>query len=427
MLVKRLINNRFLHNTGWIMFAQIYQMLLSLVIGVITARYLGATNYGTINYSISYVSFFSIACQLGLEGIVVKEIVANRKKEGLILGSSILMRFCAGILSVISVCLIVWAINPSDTVLLVVTFLQSLVLIFNAFNIIDCWYQSYLMSKVSTIVKCIAYTVMSVYKVILLITGRSVLWFAFSTSLDSLVIAVLFLILYKKQCKRKLAMNLEVAKDLFSQGYHLILSSLMAVVYSQMDKLMIGRIIDQTHVGYYSAATTICNMWMFVPQALTNSARPLIVELKSKDEQLYIKRLKQLNFVTFWIGFMFALFITIISNFIINLLYGIDYYQAREPLMLIIWSTVFSAMSYPRSIWMICEGNQNYTKHILIWGVIINLGLNSICIPLIGMNGAAFATIATEFMCCFIAPLFYKTTRVYVKYLLESIIGIGIK
>ena len=95
-LLQRLLKSKFIHNTGWIMFAQVYQMLLSLVIGVISARYLGPSNYGTINYAASYISFFTIACALGLEGIVVKEMVDNRDNEGVVLGSSIVMRLIAG-------------------------------------------------------------------------------------------------------------------------------------------------------------------------------------------------------------------------------------------------------------------------------------------------------------------------------------------
>lgn len=425
--IKSLLKSKFILNTGWMMFAQIYQMVVSLIIGVLTARYLGPSNYGTLDYAASYVSFFSIACQLGLEGIVVKEIVNNREKEGEILGSSIVMRICAALLSIVTVCLIVWVINPNDSLLLIVTFLRSLIILFEAFNVLESWYQSNLQSKVTTIIKCVAYTIMSLYKIVLLITARSVVWFAFSTSLDALVIAVLLLLHYRKHGIHRLSNNWATGKALFNQSYHLIISTLMAVVYSQMDKIMIGKMIDQTHVGYYAAATTICHMWMFIPQALSNSSRPLIVDLKQKNQDVYIKRLKQLNFVTFWIGVSFAVGITVLSGFIIKVLYGAGYAEARGPLVLIIWSVAISALSYPRAIWMICEGNQNYTKHILIWGVLVNLILNAIGIPILGMNGAAIATIATEFVCCFIAPLFYKSTRIYVKYLLQSIVGIGVR
>ena len=419
-ILQRLFKSKFIHNTGWIMFAQIYQMLLSLVIGVISARYLGPSNYGTINYAASYISFFTIACALGLEGIVVKEMVDNRDNEGVVLGSSIVMRLAAGFLSMIAVCVIVMVLNPGDHLLLVVAFLQSLVLLFNAFHIIDFWYQSLLRSKVSSVIKCIAYTGMSVYRVWLLVTGKSVEWFAFATSLDALLIAVLFLYRYKKDGIHKLRFSSTISKHLIRMSYHLILSTLMAVIYNQMDRIMIGKMIDQTHVGYYAAASTICHMWLFIPQALANSARPLIMELKGKNEDLYIRRIKQVTGVTFWLGTAFAVVVSVLSHFIIDVLYGAEYAQARGPLLLMIWSTVFSSLSYTRAIWMISENKQKYTKQIVICGVAVNLILNSIGIPMIGMIGAAAATLVTEITCCLIAPLFFKETREYVGYVVSS-------
>lgn len=419
-LIERILKSKFIHNTGWIMFAQIYQMLLSLVIGVISARYLGPGNYGTINYASSYISFFTIACALGLEGVAVKEMIDNREKEGYVLGSSIIMRFMAGLLSIAAVCVIVWAVNPGDTLLLIVTFLQSLVLLFNAFHIIDTWYQSLLRSKVSSIIKCIAYTGMSLYRVFLLITGKSVEWFAFATSLDALLIAVMFVWRYKKDGQYPLRFSAPMSKHLLTLSYHLVISYLMAAVYNQMDRIMIGKMIDQTHVGYYAAASTICHMWLFVPQALANSARPLIMELKGKDEELYIRRLKQLTGLIFWLGVSFAVVVSLLSHFIIDVLYGAEYAQARDPLLLIIWSTAFSSLSYARAIWMICENKQRYTKHILICGLVVNLVLNSVTIPVIGMIGAASATLVTEVVCCLIAPYLIKDTRDFVKYEISS-------
>lgn len=413
--------SKFIHNTGWILFAQIYQMLLSIVIGVISARYLGPSNYGTINYAASYISFFTIACALGLEGIVVKEMVENRDNEGVVLGSSIVMRLAAGFLSMFAVCVIVTVLNTGDHLLQLVTFFQSLALLFNAFHIIDFWYQSLLRSKISSIIKCVSYTGMSGYRVWLLVTGKSVEWFAFATSLDALLIAILFLFCYKRDGIHRLAFSLNMSKHLISLSYHLIISSLMAVIYNQMDRLMIGKMIDQTHVGYYAAASTICHMWLFIPQALANSARPLIMGLKAKNNELYIRRIKQLNCITFWLGVAFAITVTLLSHFIIDILYGSDYLEAKGPLLLMIWSTVFASLSYTRSIWMISENKQKYTKQILICGVVVNLVLNYICIPAIGMNGAAAATLVTEAICCLIAPLFFKETRQYVGYILTSL------
>lgn len=424
--LKKIFSNRFLQNTGWMAFAQIYQMVISLFIGVISARYLGPTNYGTINYAASYISFFTIFCALGLEGIVVKEIISKREQEGIILGSGIAMRLIAGVLSMIAVCVIVYFLNPNDSVLLTVTFLQSIILPFNAFHLIDMWYQSKLNSKVSTIIRCISYTLMSLYKIYLLITGKSVEWFAFSTSLDSLLIALMFMLMYRKNGTRKLKFDYNTSKELLLQSYHLIISTMMAVLYSQMDRVMIGKMMTQTDVGFYTAAATICNMWVFIPQAFANSARPVIMELKDKDSNMYIRRLKQLMGFIFWIGALFSIVFTVMADFIIHVLYGDAYTMAKGPLIILIWSTVFSSLSYPRSIWMICENKQNYTKYILIWGVILNLILNYYGIKYLGIIGAAIATLFTEIMTCIISPMFYKEMRIFIRYLLESIIGKGI-
>lgn len=424
--LKKILSNRFLQNTGWMAFAQIYQMVISLFIGVISARYLGPTNYGTINYAASYISFFTIFCALGLEGIVVKEMISKREQEGIILGSGIVMRLIAGVLSMIAVCVIVYFLNPNDSVLLTVTFLQSIILPFNAFHLIDMWYQSKLNSKVSTIIRCISYTLMSLYKIYLLITGKSVEWFAFSTSLDSLLIAIMFMLMYRRNGTRKLKFDNNTSKELLLQSYHLIISTMMAVLYSQMDRVMIGKMMTQTDVGFYTAAATICNMWVFIPQAFANSARPVIMELKDKDSNMYIRRLKQLIGFIFWIGVLFSMVFTVMADFIIHVLYGDAYTMAKGPLVILIWSTVFSSLSYPRSIWMICENKQNYTKYILIWGVILNLILNYFGIKYFGIIGAAIATLFTEIMTCIISPMFYKEMRIFNRYLFKSIIGKGI-
>lgn len=421
--IRSLSNNKFLRNTGWIVFAQVYQMALQLIIGVISARYLGAFNYGTLNYAASFISFFTIACALGLDGIVVKEMVSNRKQEGVILGTSIVFRFAAGIISMFSVCLIVYIVNPDDKALLFVTFLQSLALVFNSFHIIDMWYQSMMRSKVSSIVKCIAYTGMSVYKIVLLVTGKGVVWFAFATSFDSLLIAGLFLGCYIKQGNHSLRIKISEGNRMLHLSYHLIISSIMASVYNQMDKIMIGKMLGQTEVGYYAAATTIAQMWMFIPQAFTNSARPLIMDLKNWNEDLYHKRVFQLTCFLFWLGIAFATCISLGSYFIVNILYGKQYASARGPLMISVWGMVFSCLSYPRSVWMICENKQRYAKKYLLWGVVINLVLNTILIPLIGINGAAIATLVTEFVICIIAPLAYKETRNFAKDMLKSFVG----
>ena len=53
-------DNRFVSNTMWDIGGKVFQMFLTLIVGMLTARYLGPSNYGIIGETASYVSFFSV-------------------------------------------------------------------------------------------------------------------------------------------------------------------------------------------------------------------------------------------------------------------------------------------------------------------------------------------------------------------------------
>ena len=127
--VKNLLKSGNIRNSGWIIGQQIFQMLIQMV-GVITARYLGPRNYGSLNYTASFVAFFSSIATLGMDGVIIKKLIDNQDKEGLYLGSSMAFRLIASVLSIFSVTIVVCHLNPNDSTKLILVFLQSLQLSF---------------------------------------------------------------------------------------------------------------------------------------------------------------------------------------------------------------------------------------------------------------------------------------------------------
>ena len=289
------------------------------------------------------------------------------------------------------------------------------------FDLIDFWFQSQLKSKYVAIAKTIAYIVMSIYKILLLILGKSVEWFAFATSLEYIVILSILLVMYFKNGGQKLKCSLKYGVSLLKQSYHFIISGLLVTLYTQMDKIMIGNYLDDKQVGLYSAATAISTMWGFIPNAIINSMRPTIYEAKEKGDKIYEKRLKQLYAIVFWSGIVFSVGITMFSKFIINILYGQEYLGASASLSIAVWSTTFAYLGTARGVWIVCENKNKYTKYYVLFGAIFNLVANVILIPLIGINGAAIATLISQIIVAILAPLLYKETRISVKHMMEGI------
>ncbi len=425
--IRTIKNKKVTKNTMWIMSERIIQMLISLVVGVISARYLGPSNYGILNYGASLVTLFTSISQLGLENVIIKELIEKRSENGKIIGTAMVMRLISSALSIICIAIIVLILKPNDSVILLVTILQSFALAFQIYEILDFWFQSNLNSKYVSIAKAIAYVVVAVYKILLLIFGKSVEWFAISTTLDYLLILSIMLLMYKRNKGQKLNVSFDYGKSLFKQSYHFIISGLMITLYMQMDKIMIGNYINQNAVGLYSAATTISTMWGFIPTAIINSMRPVIIEASKESEKLYLKRQRLLYAITFWMGIFFALAITIFSNIIINILYGKEYQGATIALMISAWYPTFAYLGTARTPWIVINNKNKYSKKYVFWGAITNFLLNMLLIPKMGINGAAVATLICQFIVAIVAPAFYKETRESVKHMIDGIFLKNIK
>ena len=93
---------------------------------------------------------------------------------------------------------------------------------------------------------------------------------------------------------------------------------------------------------------------------------------------------------------------TIFSSLIIHILYGSAYSGAINALRIICWYTTFSYLGSIRNIWILCMNLQKYLFVINLSSVLLNVILNLLLIPVIGIEGAAIASFATQFFSNFI-------------------------
>lgn len=386
----------FVNNSLWIIGGKIAQMLLTLIIGAISARYLGPSNYGLINLGAAYTALFTPIISLGLYGIIVNEIVNKPNEDGVILGSAVGLRIISAIISSICILGLVILTHPKNELLWIVTMLQCTAILFQWSDTFNYWCQSQYNSKAAVCIQLAAYIIAAVYKIYLLITQKSVEWFAFSLGVDFILQAIFFVRYFQKEGNCKLRFRLQTAKRLLSQSYHYVFSSLASVVYGQIDRLMLGTMLGTAVVGLYTAAVTISSMWTFILSAIIDSVRPKIIETRRNSIELYRKRIIQLYSFIIYFSIAVSVGICFCSRYIISIIYGKEYLDAQISLCILTWGTCFSFLGVARSIWCVCEKRQKYEKYLSIIGSILNVILNVIMIPIFGMNGAAIATLITQ-------------------------------
>ena len=422
----KLIRSKEAKNAGWLIAGKITQMLLSLIVGTISTRYLGPNNYGLVSYANSFVSLFMAFCTLGLNSVIVKDFLDNPDEQGTALGSSILLRAASSFLSSIMIVSICSVIDAGEKITIIVVALSSISLIFHSFDTINYWFQAQYKSKVSAAVTLIAYVITSTYKIILLILEKDIKWFAFATSIDYIAISCLLLIAYKYHKGPKLRFSFSKSKALLSKSVHYILSGMMVVIYGQTDKLMLKQMLNETEVGYYSIGTTISGMWVFVLAAIIDSVYPTILSSFSKSKDEFNKKNKQLYAVVFYFSILVSLLFFIFGDYIIAILYGADYAPAGISLKIITWYTAFSYLGVARRAWIVSNDRQKYLKYIYFFAAVFNVIGNAVLIPNFGAAGAALASLLTQIFTSLILPLLIKGLRENAILMLEAIALKGI-
>ena len=426
MKLVDLIKSRMLKNAGWLMLGKIIHMVLSFLISLITARYLGPGNYGLINYAAAYVTFFTSFCTLGINSIIVKNFIDKPDEEGIGLGTTIVLRIISSFLSISVITGIVCVIDSDEPITIAVVFLYSLSLIFQSFDIFRQWFQSKLLSKYYAIATLVSYVVASGYKIILLVTGKSVEWFAISNSLDYFIVAIALYLFYKKCNGPKLSFSWAKAKELLSVSCSYILAGMMSSIYASTDKFMLKQMLDEKTVGYYALAVSVSSIWTFVLSAFIESLSPTIMEYHNSDKTRYEVANKRLYAVVFYTSVIASAGISIIAPVFIELVYGSQYLPAVGPLRIVVWFVAFSYLGVARNVWVVCEKKQRYLKYLYCGSAVCNVILNALLIPLIGVNGAAIASLFTQISTIFVFPLFIKDFHPNTRMMIEAILLKGV-
>ena len=420
-MIKILKKNKVLNNMSWLVGGKIVNMILQFFVSLATARYLGAENFGDINYVAAYVSFFSSIASLGLAVIVIKEISLGREDENVVIWTGIWMRLATAILSSIAVVAVVSISNHNDPTIRLIAILESLAIVFSAIDTFMYWFQGKLLAKYVSIASTLAYLGKSIYNIYLLAHNSDIVWFAFATSVDTILLALFLFLFYVRLNGFQPAFSWSIGKSLMKQSYHYMISGLIAVVYSQVDRIMLKSMLSSTSVGLYSAALTIAAMWSIIPSAIIQSVSPVLYQKAEDEYPLFLKRWRQSYALIWALNILWSLGISVFSYWVVYLLYGTDFLGAQIPLIIVVWYTGISAIGNLTQVYLAIHGLNKYINYFAVAGLITDVVLNLLLIPRWGAVGAAIATLVTYVVIDIVSPLIMNETRAVGRIILESL------
>lgn len=422
MGLRSVLKNKVVKNAGWMIGGRLVNKMLAFLVGILTARYLGPSNYGLINYAAAYTTFFASVCTLGINSIIVKNFIDNPDEAGTTIGTTLLLRAVSSFLSAVMIIGIVSVVDRGEPLTIAVVALSSIGLLFQIFDTLNYWFQARLQSKYSALASIVSYVAVSAYKILLLMQGKSVAWFAVATALDYLVLAVFLLVAYFKNGGTRFHVSKAKAKELLSSSNSFIISGLMVSIYASTDKFMLKQMLDEATVGHYSLASSISTTWAFVLAAIIDSLYPEIVQMFSRNYTQYERKNRQLYAIIFYTAIFVSALICLAAKPVIGLLYGESYLPAVQPLRIVVWYTAFSYLGVARNAWMVCENRQKYLKYLYVSAAAINVLLNFVLIPHWDASGAAAASLITQISTTILLPALIPSLRPNAKLMLDAIL-----
>ncbi len=421
MKITKLLQNRVTANAAWLIAGKMTHMLLSFLIGLLTARYLGPDHFGLINYAAAYGTFFAALCTLGINSIIVKNFIDHPEEEGKTIGTTLVLRGVSSLLSALLIVGIVAIIDRGEPLTLVVVALYSLGLVFQISDTLNYWFQARLQSKYYAMATLGSFILVSGYKVLLLILGKSVKWFAISNAIDYAIVGVVVFWIYRKKGGPRFSFSVAKAKELLLQSHSFIITGLMVAVYASTDRLMLKQMLSGASVAYYSLAVSFSSSWGFLLSAVIDSMTPEIMRDHLTDPERYTRSNRRMYAIVFYTATVISAIVSVLAPWLIRFLYGAAYAPTVAPLRVVVWYTAFSYLGVARNAWMVCEGRQKYLQILYICAAATNVVLNLLLIPIWGAAGAALASLITQISTILIIPFLIPALRENAKLMLESI------
>lgn len=417
---------RYASNTSWLFAEQMIRMLAGLLVGIWVARYLGPDQFGLFSYVAAFAALFGSIAKLGLDSIVVRDLVRFPEQRVAYLATAFWLKIVGAALMLCAVAIAMQFTNSDHTTKLYI-FIIACGLVFQAFEVIDFYFQSKVLSKFVSICKLIQLFISSLIKLYLIFSGAGLFWFVMAIFVDQLTLAATLYLAYRYQKIDVLFRGFDrsLAKMLIYDSWPLILSGLMIMVYMRIDQIMIKEMLGNHALGIYSAATRISEVWHFVPVLVTASIFPSIINAKKASEVNYINRIQNILTILVWISIAFILFTFAFGEWLIVALYGAAFHDASKVLFIHACGGIFVTMGVVSGSWYLSEGLQKYVFYRTALAAIINIPLNFILISKYGVIGAAIATVLTQAVAALFFDLIMKKTRAIFFIKIKSIVIIN--
>lgn len=388
--------------------------MFGLVTMALIARHIGPEAFGIWNFSIALTAIAGGLAVLGLDRIVVKELMSLPEKQDSIISTALTMRIAAGMLSFL-VCTVIVGITKQRTPLyLLCIIITGMNIVLQSFDVFDYYYQAQNEVQQVIIPKVSVFIIFCAVKLIFISLDGSLATFVWLSFAELLITYLVILTFYlrKHTINFFASISIEEARRLIRYSWPLMFTGFLVVLYMKSDQLMLDTFGNPVQLGEYVAATRISELWYTIPTVFATALLPGLIKKKQTDLSKYYHTIEKWLRLSFYVSMLIALMMSFMAGKLTGILYGAQYPHSGFILTIHIWANIPVFLCVVIMQYQIVEGAYKANLYATVAGIIMNTGINVLLIPSMGGVGAAIATVASYVSVCITLILLDKSRKV---------------
>jgi len=380
---------------------------LALLLTMLLARVMGAEGYGIYSYALSLVLLLTVPAQLGLPNLLVRETAKAQANEDWQIMRG-LWRWSTGLAGLLSVLiaaiawavLIVWAdsFNPEQRAALVPALL--LIPFITLGNLRD----SALRGLRHVVLGQLSETVLrpGLLLTVLLILGWVWQDYRFTSAqvmgvncaaAGTAFVIVSFLL------NRKTPSAFLDSPPRYHSGQWLRSALPLAFVVGMfminqhVSVLILGYVCTPTEVGVFKVAISLSSVVIFALQTINAILAPYYARFYTQRDMQRLQRLVMLSsraVLAFSLPVVAVLMI--FGEWLLQHLFGHDYVVGYQAMVILALGQLVNAASGSVALLLNMTGHERDTAKVIALFAVLNVGLNTALIPVLGLIGAAWAS-----------------------------------
>ena len=419
-MLKIFNKKKFKINLSWLIFDKLFRASINIFLSIILARSLGPESFGILNYLLALLFLFSSLSSLGMNPILINQIIKNKKVNNHnSIMSAYYLRFILSLFNYFIFILLINILNENQ-----IYFNYSLIIgggiIFKSCEVLFSYFEAKSLSKyivISQLVGLISSAIIILY-IISYDLDHTYIYFALA--LDIIIVFILINLFYLSKINNFfIELNLQLLKSIVLKSLPVLISSISIILYMRIDQIMINSLLDEYNLGVYSVSVRFIEIFHFIPKIIMISFLPILLLSKKYNIDLL-----NLNSIIFKFSFVLMIFIFLSSDYLIPFIFSNIYIYSISSTKILSLSIIFVFYGVTNEHWYVSNNLQKYYAIYVFLGAIVNALLNYLLIIKFGIEGAAYATVITYILIIFIFDSLNKKTRSLLKIKFNSIFKI---